>query len=146
MTGPDDRLDADMRARIVVVAQAMSAAPEDLPSLGHIRDDAAPSCWRDVDGAWHLTIRERGEVMFDRHSTDADEYLSWVAVSIAEQASYRLHPPGTDGFQRATWHEQYRLLAAVEQRWADDWLMRTRARLTAAGVDNSVLDDLPAPS
>lgn len=120
----DDPFDPEMRVRITELATTMAAGPGDVPSLGHIRDDAQPSCWRDGDGHWHLTIRERGTVLADRHTDDPDEFLSWVAVSVAETMSYRLCPPGDD-FGNRVLREQFRILSAVDQRWADDLRSRT---------------------
>ncbi len=142
-SGADDQLDPEMRSRIADLAATMSAEPSDVPRLGHILDDATPSCVRDSDGVWHLIIRERGTVMFDRQSSDPEEFLSWVAVAIAEAASYRLHSPGAPDYLRRIWAEQYRMLTAADPGWARTWLERTRTRLVDQGADDRELAQLP---
>ncbi|OUC76013.1 Imm63 family immunity protein [Gordonia lacunae] len=142
-SGADDQLDPEMRSRIIDLAARMSAEPADVPLLGRIRDDATPSCVRDPDGVWHLIIRERGSVMFDRQSSDPEEFLSWVAVAIAEAASYRLHTPGAPDYLRRIWAEQYRMLAVANPEWARAWLQRTRTRLIDEGTTDGELAQLP---
>lgn len=139
----DDLLDDDMRGRIEVVATRLGARPGDVPTLGYSRDDGTPSCWRATDG-WHLSVSERDWVMSDRRTTDPNKFLGWVAESITEKMAWRRHPPEAPDFRRASWHEQYRLLAGLDQIWADSWLSATRSALVAAGAEQSVLDMLPA--
>ncbi|MCZ4535303.1 Imm63 family immunity protein [Gordonia terrae] len=141
--GADGQLDPEMLSRIIDLAARMSAEPGDVPLLGHIRDDATPSCVRDSDGVWHLIIRERGTVMVDRQSSDPEEFLSWVAVAIADAASYRLHTPGTPDYLRRIYAEQYRMLTVANPEWARAWLERTRKRLIDQGAHDDELGQLP---
>ncbi|WP_068274365.1 Imm63 family immunity protein [Aldersonia kunmingensis] len=141
----EDLLDDDMRGRIEAVASRLGARPGDVPTLGYSRADGTPSCWRATDG-WHLSVNERDRVMSDRHTTDPNEFLGWVAESVAEKMAGRRHPPEEPDSRRASWHEQYRLLAGLDQTWADSWLTTTRSALIAAGAEQSVLDKLPTQS
>ncbi|MFE7418249.1 Imm63 family immunity protein [Rhodococcus sp. NPDC057529] len=141
----DDLLDHDMRRRILEVTERMGARPADLPALGQAHEDAVPFCWTAPRGGWHLTVRERDRVLSDRHTTDPDEFVFWVAESVSERIALRLHPPEKPGFRAASWRAQYQLLRGIEPAWADAWLTATRSALTAAGADRAVLDLLPTP-
>lgn len=142
--GGDSLLDAEMRSKVEDLASRMHARPTDLPELDHIRDDGVPSCWRDADGSWHLTVRERANTLSDRSTRDSDEYLRIVAQSIAEQQSYRLHPPGSPDFRRESWRAQFDSLAAINPLWARAWLTETRDTLVDRGADDAVLGLLPS--
>ena len=141
----DDLLDHDMRRRILGITQRLGARPEDMPALGQAHEDALPFCWTAPEGGWHLTVRERDRLVSDRHTTDPEEFVFWVAELVSERISLRLHPPGHPDFRRASWAAQHRLLGDIDPAWADAWLTATRTALTAAGADRAVLDLLPEP-
>ncbi|AZG48831.1 Imm63 family immunity protein [Gordonia insulae] len=143
--GSDALLDERMRTRIGDLANRIGALPQDLPVLGSVRGDSTPYCLRGPDG-WHLTARERDRILSDRSTADPDEFLRWVAESVSERMSRRLHPPGSPDFSRASWKAQYDILASVDQSWADTWLATMRSRLVAAGADTDVLAMLPGPA
>ncbi|GAA3693476.1 Imm63 family immunity protein [Gordonia hankookensis] len=143
--GSDDLLDDEMRARIEDLAERLGARPEDLPVLGSVRGESTPYCVRGPDG-WHLTARERDRILSDRSTPDPDEFLRWVAESISERMSWRLHPPGSPDFSRASWQAQYEILASIDQMWADTWLSSMRSRLIDAGATADVLAMLPTPT
>ena len=134
-----------MRRRIQEMTRRLGARPEDMPALGQAHEDALPFCWTAPEGGWHLTVRERDRLVSDRHTTDPEEFVSWVAELVSERISLRLHPPGNPDFRRASWAAQYRLLADIDPTWADAWLTATRNALTARGADPAVLDLLPKP-
>ncbi|GAA4484829.1 hypothetical protein GCM10023094_38790 [Rhodococcus olei] len=141
----DDLLDHEMRLRILDVTQRLGALPEDLPALGQAHEDARPFCWGTPEGGWHLTVRERDRVLSDRHTAESDEFVFWVAESVSERISWRLHPPELPGFRAASWRTQYQLLRGIDPTWADVWLDTTRSALIAAGADPDVLGMLPTP-
>ncbi|MFF0815728.1 Imm63 family immunity protein [Rhodococcus sp. NPDC003318] len=141
----DDLLDPGMRRRILEVTQRLGALPEDLPALGQATEDALPFCWSAPEGGWHLTVRERDRLLSDRFTDDPDEFVYWVAESVSERISLRLHPPENPGFRAASWRTQYRLLSGVDPAWGEAWLGATRSALTAAGAGRAVLDMLPQP-
>ncbi|GAC48998.1 Imm63 family immunity protein [Gordonia aichiensis] len=142
MTVVDGGLDESMKSRIVELGRRMGAIDEDLPELSHLRDDGVPSCWQ-KHGVWHLTVRERANIVSDRQTTSADEFLFFVAESIAERMSRRLHPPGTPDFRRVSWQAQFDILRTINPAWADTWLRQTRSQLVDAGVDDDVIALLP---
>jgi hypothetical protein len=76
----DDLLDQAMRRRVLEVTQRLGARPEDMPALGQAREDALPFCWSAPEGGWHLTVRERDRLVSDRHTTDPDEFVFWIAA------------------------------------------------------------------
>lgn len=143
MTGVDGGLDESMRSRIVELGRRMGASDEDMPELSHLRDDGVPSCWQ-RDGVWHLSVRERAQIVSDRQTDSAEEFLFFVAESISEAMSRRLHPPGTPDFRRVSWQAQYDILRTINPAWADTWLRETRSQLVDAGVDDDVLALLPS--
>lgn len=142
----DDLLDEEMRGRILEVTGRMGALPEDMPALGHAHEDALPFCWSAPEGGWHLTVRERDRLLSDRHTTDPEEFVFWVAQWVSERISLRLHPPEQPDFRSASWRTQYQLLKVIDAGWADTWLKTTRTALTVAGADRTVLDMLPPRS
>lgn len=144
MTRPPNLLDDETRTRIEDLARRMDARPGDVPELGFVRDDGFPSCWQAPDGSWHLMSRERGQVISDRVATDREEFVRIVAEQIAEMRAHRLHEPGTPGFRRAAWQEQFDALGAVDRGWARQWLDATRTELISRGADAAVLDGLPS--
>lgn len=141
----DDLLDHKMRRRILDVTHRLGALPEDMPALGQAHEDGLPFCWSGPGGGWHLTVRERDRLVSDRHTTDPDEYVFWVAELVSERISLRLYPPEHPDFRRASWESQYRLLSGIDPAWADIWLTGTRSELAAAGADSAVLNLLPTP-
>lgn len=139
-------LDDAMRERILDVARRMNAQPTDLPALGRVHEDAFPFCWNAPEAGWHLTVQERDKVLSDRHTTDPEEFVFWVAQAVSEAISLRLYPPGQPDFRRNSWHAQYRILDDLDPSWGQAWLRETREALTAAGADHTTLDKLPSPS
>lgn len=143
----DDLLDAEMSGRILEVTGRMGALPEDMPALGQAHEDALPFCWSAPEGGgWHLTVCEKDRLLSDRHTTDPEEFVFWVAQWVSERIALRLHPPEQSGVRPASWATQYGLLKDVDAGWADAWLSTTRSALSAAGAGRTVPDMLPPGS
>lgn len=129
MTGIDDRV----AQRLRTLATAWGAQPGDPPTTDEARDDATPYAWQAGDGTFHITVSERGQVLSDIATPDADEFAYRYAEILSTAIAQRLHPIVEPAARQAAWAQQYRLLASVDPGWALRWRDDLRHTLAAAG-------------
>jgi hypothetical protein len=84
-------------------------------------DGAHPFVRRDANGEYYWCVRERGQELENRRTTDPDELLYWALewTTYNMAARWALEHPTTGQEQRVTrWIRQFELLDALDSGWA----------------------------
>ena len=105
---------AQLREEIQVRARRIGAPVHTLPSLGGPQAELHPGLSVAEDG-YHLQRTERGRLVEDLHTTDADELLYWIFVDVTRQLTAT---PAAGETWQARSAAQLALLGRLEPRWA----------------------------
>ena len=105
--------------RIQELASVIGAPDSILPAIEVPNDFAYPYVLMEGP-VLHYVVRERGEVLQQRQTSDLDELLYWifqdVTFNMAAEFEKRHRVPGQD-FRRVLWNYQTQLLEKLQPEW-----------------------------
>ncbi|SDR66319.1 Imm63 family immunity protein [Christiangramia echinicola] len=104
------------------LARIIAVSEKHKPTFGSINNDFKPYIFQDYKNNLHYIFKERGEIVYEKSTSDFDEILFWIFEDITSTLSYDFELKNRiedQDFRRIAFNHQVKLRTKLNKVWGE---------------------------